>query len=138
MRELRFLFQEPGMLEAVASDPLESEEGAECMGYSESGIPDFMVDRDAQTRQPYAWMCYNFDKSYPSVIWGLRQFMSDELFNVPQANLTAVPLHVAFSWAYYHFILEDGALLPSRKLVIEVDPTDYTRLVLAHSLAMAS
>jgi hypothetical protein len=42
---------------------------------------------------------------------------------------------VAFSWAYYHFILEDGVFLPSRKLVIKIDPTDYTRLVLGHSLS---
>ena len=50
----------------------------------------------------------SFEKTYPLVIWALRLHMADELFNVPQANLKAVPLHKAFSWAYAHFILKDS------------------------------
>ena len=46
------------------------------------------------------------------VIWALKFHMADELFDLPQAGLKAVPLHEAFSWAYTHFILEDQLPVP--------------------------
>jgi len=136
MRELTFLFQEPGMLEAVASDPAGENEAARPTGYADSVVPDLLVDRDAQSSRPYAWLCYNFERTYPLVIWGLKLLAADERFNVPQAGLTSVPLHVAFSWAYHHFILRDGALLPDRELTVHIAPRDYTRVALGHALAM--
>jgi hypothetical protein len=48
-------------------------------------------------------MSSSFEKTYPLVIWALKLHMADELFDLPQANLTSVPLHKAFSWAYAHF-----------------------------------
>jgi len=141
MRELTFLFQEPGLIEAVASDPAGEDEAARSTGYADSVVPDLLVDRDAESLRPYAWMCYNFERTYPLVIWGLKLFAhtgrgtTDEPFNVPQAGLTDVPLHIAFSWAYHHFILQDGALLPERERTVKIAPRDYTRVVLGYALA---
>jgi len=72
------------------------------------------------------------------VIWDLKLHGPAERFNVPQANLADVPLCAAFGWAYYHFILEDGARLPQPFTSVEIDPTDYTQLALGHALATAS
>lgn len=135
MRELTFLFQEPGMIEAVASDPAGEDEMARPTGYADSVVPDLLVDRDADSLRPYAWMCYNFEHTYPLVIWGLKLFMSDERFSVPQAGLTSVPLHVAFSWAYHHFVLQDGALLADKALTVKATSHDYTHIALSHALA---
>jgi len=141
MRELTFLFQEPGMIEAIASDPAGEDEAARPTGYADSVVPDLLVDRDAESLRPYAWICYNFERTYPLVIWGLKLFAhtergaADEQFNIPQASLTDVPLHTAFSWAYHHFILQDGALLPEGERSVKVAPHDYTRVVLSHALA---
>lgn len=135
MRELTFLFQEPGMIEAIASDPAGEDETARSTGYADSVVPDMLIDRDADSLRPYAWMCYNFERTYPIVIWGLKLFMSDERFSVPQAGLTGVPIHVAFSWAYHHFVLQDGALLSDRELSIQTASQDYTHIALSHALA---
>ncbi len=109
-RQLEFLFQAPGMLEAVASDPTQQRTGKDVLsrGYSDSYILDLMVDYRLEADRPFAWISYNFQKTYPVIIWGLKLLMVDELFDVPQAGLTDVPLHEAFSWAYTHFILEDS------------------------------
>jgi len=123
------------MIEAIASGPTSEDESARSTGYADSVVPDLLVDRDADSLRPYAWMCYNFERTYPLVIWGLKLFVDDERFNVPQAALTGVPLHVAFSWAYHHFILQDGALLLDRELTVEIAPHDYTRIALSHALA---
>lgn len=135
MRELTFVFQEPGMIEAVASDPAGENDAARPTGYANSAVPDLLIDRDAQSLRPYAWMCYNFERTYPLVIWGLKLFAADEHFNVPQAGLTGVPLHIAFSWAYHHFILQDGILLPEKEATVRAASHDYTRVVLSHALA---
>jgi hypothetical protein len=114
-RHLVFLFQEPGMLEAIASDSTRKQAGKSVLsrGYGDSYIPDLLIDYRPGDEQPFAWICYNFDKTYPLVIWGLKLLMPDELFDVPQAGLKAVPLHEAFSWAYTHFVLEDQMPAPS-------------------------
>ena len=75
-----------------------------------------MVDYDPRTEQPYAFMSSSFDRTYPLVIWALKLHMADERFDVPQADLSAVPLHEAFSWAYTHFILADQSQLPHTQL----------------------
>jgi hypothetical protein len=59
--------------------------------------------------------------------------MDDELFGVPRANLTAVPLHEAFSWAYAHFILEDQLSNPQPEGPSE--PRSLTRQVLHYAAA---
>lgn len=123
------------MIEAIATDPASEDETARPTGYADSVVPDLLVDRDARSLRPYAWLCYNFERTYPLVIWGLRLFMADERFHVPQAGLIGVPLHVAFSWAYHHFILQDGDLLPDRELIVQIAPRDYTRVALGHALA---
>jgi hypothetical protein len=61
--------------------------------------------------------------------------MADELFDVPQAGLTAVPLHEAFSWAYAHFILEDQ--MPVLQPESPSRPRSLTRQVLRYASAMA-
>jgi hypothetical protein len=94
MRQLNFLFQEPGLLEAIASDP-------------DMTQVLYGLNVDPRTNQPYASMSTSFDKHYPLIIWALKMHMADERFDVPQAGLRAVPLHEAFSWAYTHFVLED-------------------------------
>ena len=129
-RQLRFLFQEPGMLEAIAITPGQQLTGtaAQSRGYGDSGIPDLLVDYRLKSDQPFAWISYNFHRTYPVVIWGLRLFMSDERFDVPQAGLTNVPLYEAFSWAYKHFILEDT--LPDQG-----EKANLTQQVLSYSLS---
>lgn len=135
-RQLKFLYQEPGMLEAIATDPAEiiAKQHRHSQGYRDSYIPDLMIDYRIDSVRPFAWISYNFHKTYPSVIWGLKLLMADELFDVPAAGLTAVPLHDAFSWAYAHFILEDEIPVP-----IEEDgaATTLTRQVLHHAAAVA-
>ena len=138
MRELQFLFQEPGMIEAIASDPAGEDEAARPTGYADSVVPDLLVDRDADTLLPYAWMSYNFERTYPLIIWGLKLFADDERFNVPQAGLNGVALHVAFSWAYHHFVLQDGALLLDTELTVKTSSRDYTRIALSHALAIVA
>jgi hypothetical protein len=59
----------------------------------------------------------------------------DELFDVPQAGLTAVPLHEAFSWAYAHFILEDQ--MPVLQPESRSWPRSLTRQVLRYASTMA-
>lgn len=109
MRKLRFLFREPGLIEAIASDPnmSRSKTGLDTPGYRSQWVTDLMVDYDPRIGKPYAFMSSSFEKTYPLVIWALKFHMDDELFDLPQAELKAVPLHEAFSWAYTHFILED-------------------------------
>ncbi|MFN8491753.1 MAG: hypothetical protein U0350_29405 [Caldilineaceae bacterium] len=123
------------MLEAIASTPAEARPNQHLLsqGYRDSYIPDLMVDYRVAADRPFAWISYNFHKTYPSVIWGLKLLMADELFDVPQAGLTAVALHDAFSWAYAHFILEDE--MP----IVAENPaaTDLTRLVLHYAAAVA-
>lgn len=109
MRHLKFLFQEPGLIEAVAIDPnlTKSQDSLNTSGYRSLWVADLMVDYDSRTDLPYAFMISSFDKTYPLVIWALKLHMAEEKFFVPQAQLENVPLHEAFSWAYAHFILED-------------------------------
>jgi len=78
-RQLHFLFQEPGMLEAIASDSTQEQvsENILSRGYGDTSIPDLMADYRPGENHPFAWICYNFDKTYPAVIWGLRLLMSD-------------------------------------------------------------
>lgn len=135
-RQLKFLFQEPGMLEAIATNPAEPRTGVHRLsqGYRDSSIPDLMLDYRNGSDQPFAWMSYNFHKTYPSVIWGLKLLMAAELFDVPQASLTAVPLHDAFSWAYAHFVLEDE--LPNVPENTGAT-TNLTRQVLHYAAAVA-
>jgi hypothetical protein len=101
VRELRFLFQEPGLLEAVAFDPAlpKPPGGLNTPGYRSLWVADLLVDYDPRTSQPYSFMSSSFDKTYPLVIWALKLHMADERFNVPQAGLQAVPLHEAFTTA---------------------------------------
>ena len=114
MRQIRFLFQEPGLLEAVALDPdlLTPKNGLNTSGYRSLWVADLLVDYDPRSNKPYAFMSSSFDQTYPLVIWALKLHMAEEQFNVPQAGLQAVPLHEAFSWAYAHFVLGDQAPLP--------------------------
>ena len=137
MRELRVLFQEPGLIEAIASDPdmPRSKTGLDTSGYRSLWVADLMVDYDPRTSRSYAFMSSSFEKTYPLVIWALKFYMADELFDVPQAGLTAVPLHEAFSWAYAHFILEDqmSVLQPASPS----EPHSLTRQVL-HYAAVAA
>jgi hypothetical protein len=139
-RQLKFLFQEPGMLEAIASDPSDDPSESKMgqvlsRGYRDSSILDLMVDVRLNASRSFAWISYNFHKTYPAVIWGIKLLMADELFDVPQANLTAVPLHEAFSWAYAHFILEDE--VPTITANLTSDPADLTRQVLRYAAAAA-
>jgi len=136
-RQLRFLFQEPGMLEAIASDPAQERIGESILsrGYGDTSIPDLMVDYRPGEDRPFAWICYNFDRAYPAVIWGLRLLMGDERFDVPQAGLADVPLHEAFSWAYAHFVLEDTLEGKASQPVYTDEQTSLTRRVLQHALA---
>jgi len=136
-RQLKFLFQEPGMLEAIASDPSSQRTSQDTLsrGYGDSYIPDLMVDYRLNADRPFAWISYNFQKTYPVVIWGLKLLMADELFDVPQAGLTDVPLHEAFSWAYTHFILEDQA--PITPLEDLSESPSLTRQVLRYAAAVA-
>ena len=137
MRELRVLFQEPGLVEAIASDPdiPRSKTGLDTPGYRSLWVADLMVDYDPRTSRSYAFMSSSFEKTYPLVIWALKFYMADELFDVPQAGLTAVPLHEAFSWAYAHFVLEDQ--MPVLQLESPSKPRSLTHQVLRYASAMA-
>ena len=121
------------MLEAIASDPTQKRSGESILsrGYGDTSIPDLMVDYRPGENCPFAWICYNFHKTYPAVLWGLRISMADERFDVPQAGLTDVPLHEAFSWAYVHFVLEEEMPQPARA----DERASLTRHVLQHALA---
>jgi hypothetical protein len=93
MRKLRFLFQEPGLIEAIASDldiPM-SETELDTPGYRSLWVADLMVDYDPRTGKPYAFMSSSFEKTYPLVIRSLKFHVDDKLFDVPQANLTPCP-----------------------------------------------
>ena len=135
-RVLHFLFNSPGLVEAIASDPSNPRPSARSTGYTDSDVWDLEVDREWKTKRPYAWMSTNFEDTYPLVIWGLKYSrMNDELFDIPQANLRSVPLHIAFSWAYYHFILKDGKRLPKDLAAFaRRKPQDLPRAVLTYSL----
>ena len=135
-RQLKFLFQEPGMIEAIAADPADVgvQKHRLSQGYRDSYIPDLMIDYRVGSERPFAWISYNFHKTYPSVIWGLKLLMADELFDVPAAGLIAVPLHDAFSWAYAHFVLEDE--LPTQTADQDTSAS-LTRQVLHHAAAVA-
>jgi len=136
MRNLEFLFQEPGLVEAIAFEPDDtSKEEFITPGYRSVWVADLMIDYDPRTNEPYCFMSSSFDKTYPLVIWALKFHMSDALFDVPQAGLAAVPLHEAFSWAYAHFILEDQ--LPTAPPATEepAEQPSLTKLVLHHALA---
>jgi len=137
MRKLRFLFQEPGLIEAIASDPdiPRSKTGLDTPGYRSLWVADLMVDYDPRTGKPYAFMSSSFEKTYPLVIWALKFYMASEKFDVPQAGLTAVPLHEAFSWAYAHFILEDQ--VPVLQSERSSEPRSLTRQVLRYAAAVA-
>jgi len=137
MRELRVLFQEPGLIEAIASDPdmPRSKTGLDTPGYRSLWVADLMVDYDPRTSRSYAFMSSSFEKTYPLVIWALKFYMADELFDVPQAGLTAVPLHEAFSWAYAHFILEDQ--MPVLQPASPSEPRSLTRQVLRYAAVAA-
>jgi hypothetical protein len=134
MRTLTFIYRWPGLIEAIAEEPEDFREEIESEGYRDSGIPDLLIDLDPESGQPHAFMSVNFDKNYPAVIWGIRNQMNDELFDVPQAGREGVPLHMAFSWAYFHFILQDGSLLASTEPFIQIDPNNVAQVVLAHAL----
>jgi hypothetical protein len=135
MRQLKFLFQEPGLLEAVALAPNvpKSPNGLNTPGYRSLWVVDLLVDYDPRINKPYAFMSSSFDKSYPLVIWALKLHMADEQFDVPQAGLQAVPLHEAFSWAYTHFVLEDRT--PLRSATKESKVSSLTSQVLHYAAA---
>ena len=83
-RELHLLFQEPGMVEAIAVDPTCQRTGKSIhsRGYGDTSILDLMADyRDGEDR-PFAWIAYNLHKTYPAVIWGLRLLLAGERFDV--------------------------------------------------------
>lgn len=124
------------MLEAIASDPMETSNNKHRLsqGYHDSSVPDLMIDYRIESNRPFAWISYNFHKTYPAVIWGVKLLMADELFDVPEADLVAVPLHDAFSWAYVHFILEDELPIQSEDSPLS---TNLTRQVLHHAAAVA-
>jgi hypothetical protein len=94
-----------------------------------------MVDYRINANRPFAWISYNFEKTYPAVIWGLKLLMADEPFDVPQAGLTDIPLHEAFSWAYAHFILEDE--VPALGVEVASESSNLTRQVLHYAAAVA-
>ncbi len=137
MRKLKIFFQEPGLVEAIASDPdmPRSKTGLDTPGYRSLWVTDLMVDYDPRTSRPYAFMSSSFEKTYPLVIWALKFHMAGELFDVPQANLMAVPLHEAFSWAYAHFILKDS--LPVLQSEKPSEPRSLTRQVLSYAATVA-
>lgn len=73
-RKLDFVFQEPGLIEAIAFGAGERREELVTEGYRDCGIPDLMIDLHPDLHQPYCFMSLNFDRTYPAVIWGLRLF----------------------------------------------------------------
>ena len=121
------------MLEAIASDPTQKRTGKSILsrGYGDTSIPDLMADYRLGENRPFAWICYNFHKTYPAVLWGLHILMTGERFDVPQAGLAGVLLHEAFSWAYAHFILEEEMSQPA----YAGERASLTRHVLQHALA---
>ncbi len=137
MRQLRFLFQEPGLIEAVVFDRdiPRSKTGLDTAGYRSLWVADLMVDYDPRSGRPYAFMSSSFDNTYPLVIWALKFHMADELFDVPQAGLAAVPLHEAFSWAYAHFVLEDQ--MPTVQPEGPSKPRSLARQVLRYAATTA-
>ena len=124
------------MLEAVAfyADESSTNQHRPSQGYRDSYIPDLMVDYRVGSDRPFAWISYNFHKTYPSVIWGLKLLMADELFDMPQAGLTGVFLHAAFSWAYAHFVSEDEMSVLVENAGVT---TDLTCQVLHYAAAVA-
>jgi hypothetical protein len=134
-RELEFIFQDPGLVEAIAFGPGERRKDLVTEGYRDAGIPDLMIDLHPDTGRPYCFMSLNFHRTYPAVIWGLRLSMADERFDVLQAGLTNVSLHEAFSWAYAHFILQDELEYKSPQSAHADEPANLTRRVLQHALA---
>jgi hypothetical protein len=137
MRTLTFIYRWPGLIEAIAESPHDEREEIQSEGYQDSGIYDLQIDIDPLDDRPYCFMSSNFEQSYPMVIWGIKSKFNQERFTVPQAQLYDVPLHVAFSWAYYHFILEDKQL-SNRELVIRLDPNNLTQQVLAYAVQTMS
>jgi hypothetical protein len=134
MRNLEFIFRPPGLVEAIASDPDEnSDEVLITEGYRSIWVADLMADYLPQTNQVYSFMCQHFHKTYPLVIWALKMY-NTEVFNVPQMGASNVPLHEAFSWAYYHFILEDGKQLHKPFTSIKINPLAYTQVALGYAL----
>lgn len=137
MKNLEILFRSPGLLEAIViAQQNDSSEPFITEGYRSIWVTDLMVDYDPETDEPYSFMVHQFDRTYPLVIWALKMHFP-ERFNAPQANLYDVPLHQIFSWAYYHFILQDGQHLSQPLTHIQIDPTDYMQLTLGHALTMA-
>jgi hypothetical protein len=130
-RKLEFLFQEPGLVEAIAFGPGERRKNLVTEGYRDTDIPDLMIDLHPDTLRPYCFMSLNFHRTYPAIIWGLHFSMADERFDVPQAGLTDVLLHEAFSWAFAHFILKDKVPQPTHL----DEQASLTRRVLQHALA---
>lgn len=136
-RKLEFLFQEPGLVEAIAFGPGERRKGLVTEGYRDSGIPDLMIDLHPDTHRPYCFMSLNFHKTYPAVLWGMRLSIANEQFDVPQAGLTGVSLHEAFSWAYAHFILEDALEDEMPRPARAGERASLTRRVLQHAVVGA-
>jgi hypothetical protein len=130
-RTLEFIYQDDGQIEGIAFAASESRKGVRSEGYRDSGIPDLMIDLHPITQKPYCFMSINFHKSYPSVIWGLRLLMNDELFDLPQAGLHNVSLAEAFSWAYTHFVLKETSLRSART---NGRQTSFAHQVLEHAL----
>ena len=135
MRQIRFLFQEPGLLEAIALDQScpKPQNGLNTPGYRSLWVADLMVDYDPRIDKPFAFMSSSFDKTYPLIIWALKLHMDDERFDIPPAGLHAVPLHEAFSWAYTHFVLEDHSPFHGGKK--EFTPQSLTSQVLEYAAA---
>jgi len=137
MKNLEILFRTPGLIEAIIVDKYDdSEEPLFTEGYRSIWVTDLMVDYHSTTGEPYSFMTHQFHRTYPLVIWALKMYVQD-LFDAPQAGLYGAPLHHIFSWAYYHFILQDGQHLSEPLHHIDIDPTNYTQLALGHALTMA-
>lgn len=138
MRNIEILFRTPGLIEAIATDPKEDDSSTLITeGYRSVWVTDLMIDYHPKTGQPYCFMSEHFQHTYPLVIWALKMHMT-ERFNFPQASMTNIPLHEAFSWAYHHFILEDGKRLPQPFTSVSINPNNYTQLALGYALATAA
>lgn len=135
MRQLRIVFQEPGLIEAIAIEPAMPKPvgGLSTPGYRSLWVADLMVDTDPRVDKPYAFLSSSFAKTDPLVIGTLKIHMADELFDVPQAGLWAVRLDEAFSWAYPHFILEDQSLIAETEALAA--SASLTNQVLHHAAA---
>ena len=55
-RKLEFLFQEPGLIEAIAFGPNERRKGFMSEGYRDSAIPGLMIDLHPDTQKPYCFI----------------------------------------------------------------------------------